>query len=52
MEDPNDAKEVSDEDAHFSADQLSKRYHERYKRKMEMVTKLVSGQSTVTLSRT
>jgi hypothetical protein len=29
MKDPNDAKEVSDEEAHFAADELSKRYNER-----------------------
>jgi CRISPR/Cas system CMR-associated protein Cmr1 (group 7 of RAMP superfamily) len=51
MEDPSDAKEVSDEDTHFAADELSKRYHERYKRKMEMVKKLVSGQDPFELSR-
>lgn len=44
MKDPDDAKEVSDEEAHFAADELSKRYNERYKRKMEMVKKLVSDE--------
>jgi hypothetical protein len=42
MEDPHDVKEVAAEDARMEPDELSRRYNERYKRKMEMMAKMVS----------
>ena len=42
MTDPNDIKEVMEEDKNMAPDELSKRYNERYKRKMAMMAKMVS----------
>jgi hypothetical protein len=41
--DPTDAKELADEDARIAPDELSRRYSERYKNKMEMIAKTVSS---------
>lgn len=55
MTDPHDVNEVADEDARIAPDELSRRYNERYKKKMEMMARMVSscyGESLVISLRT
>ncbi|KAI2514087.1 emp24/gp25L/p24 family/GOLD [Fragilaria crotonensis] len=50
MEDPHDAKEVAAEDGRMDQDELSRRYNERYKRKMEMMAKMGRKMNDVSIA--